>query len=343
MWLFVNKMKSFSTFVSSILLIITLLLSVAIILGFAADLHPALDSFSHLRKHLSVLMMLASALLLLTRFRREALLALLFAIGSFATTRDAMNSAMLPQDKITQSEGVSYTLLQLNLLFNHPEPRAMLQLVANAKPDIITLQEVSSHWLPWIEILQGSYPYQQICKEHSNSWGVAILSRRPFTDEQGGICVDDGVLALANINMGGTILTVGAVHFSWPWPFEQPSQMDYIEPSLKQLSAPLILSGDFNATPWSAVMRRVASVSNTYLLPNIGATWLTNKLPASWIGALGLQIDNILVSKDIHVQSASSLGAVQSDHLPLLLRFSLPVTPSEPDYDLPASGIVAVN
>lgn len=335
-----NKSGSGFSLVSFVLLFMVLMASLAIVAGFFASWHPALDSFSHLRVYLSVLMGAGSLGLLFTQYRREALLALVFAIGSFATTRDTMNGAMLPIADMPHAERTSYSLLQLNLLFNHPEPRALLQLLAKEQPDIITLQEVSSHWLPWLDILQGSYPYQKICKDYPGSWGVAILTKRPFEGGQDGVCVGDGILALTNINMGGTILTVGAVHLSWPWPFKQPMQMDYITPSLKQLDGTLILSGDFNATPWSAVMRNIAQLTGTYLVPGFGATWLTNMLPSSWVKVLGLQIDNMLISGDVMVLQAETLQADDFDHLPLLLRFTLPVMPSPSD-EVPETGIVA--
>ncbi|HEY4193782.1 MAG TPA: AP endonuclease, partial [Mesorhizobium sp.] len=65
-----------------LILLAMLAIAAALVFGFFGALHPALDSFSHLRAHLAVLLaLLALALLAFAGFRTEAAVALLFAFG----------------------------------------------------------------------------------------------------------------------------------------------------------------------------------------------------------------------------------------------------------------------
>ncbi|WP_374830043.1 endonuclease/exonuclease/phosphatase family protein [Paenochrobactrum pullorum] len=314
--------------------IVAVLATIPLVLGFFGEVHPALDTFSHIRAHLSVALLLFSLPLLLTGLKREALLLCLFCVLSFATTleilRDQLSGIELPESK--KIEGATYSLVQINLLYDHPEPQRVLQMIGQQNPDVITYQEASKYWEPWLKILEGRYPYHLLCKDYPNSWGVGILSRRPFIEGAERLCVDDGVLAAVPIDFGGQIATIASLHLSWPWPKQQPEQLKKIEPSLRAMKHPLIIAGDYNATSWSHALARMTQASDTYDVRGIGATWMLKQLPISWAKWLGVQIDHILVSANIFIEEAKTLDEVGSDHLPLYMKFTLPTT-AEPSED----------
>lgn len=312
--------------------IVAVLGTVPLVIGFFGDVHPAFDTFSHIRAHLSVALLLCSLLLLLTGLRREAILLCLFCLLSFATTIEAIHnqlSGFKPPEAAKTIEP-TYRLVQLNLLYDHPEPQRVLQMIGRQNPDVITYQEASRYWEPWLKILEGRYPYHLLCKDYPASWGVGILSRRPFVEDAERLCVGDGVLAAVPIDFGGQVATIASLHLSWPWPKEQPAQLDQIEPYLRAIKHPLIIAGDYNATRWSHALERMTRASDTYDVGGLGATWMLKYLPISWAKWLGVQIDHLMVSSDVRVAEAKTLEEAGSDHLPLWLQFSLSVT-TEPE------------
>ncbi|MBC2884768.1 endonuclease/exonuclease/phosphatase family protein [Ochrobactrum sp. CM-21-5] len=330
--------------ISFLLLIAAVLVSVPLVLGFLGAVHPALDTFSHGRAHLSVLMAVLAFPLLFTKMRREGAMLLLFAILAFSTTlgaaRDFLSGSRGAHAEASSS--VHYSLVQINLRYDNPEPKRILQMIAREKPDVITYQEASGQWTKWLDILRGTYPYRLHCREDPRTWGVGILSRRPFSENGQTSCIGDGLLAVAPIDFGGTSVNVAALHFSWPWPRWQPYQLQYIEPVLHELKGPLVIAGDFNAVPWSNTVRRVEAASDTRHLTGIGGTWLVHYLPVTLAPYLGLPIDQILVSPEIETPKVSVREDAGSDHLPVRLDFSVP-PPVGRDEDEPETQSVMLH
>jgi endonuclease/exonuclease/phosphatase (EEP) superfamily protein YafD len=149
---------------------------------------------------------------------------------------------------------------------------------------------------------------------------VAILSRRPILP--GAVCTLHGAFARAVVNFGGTHVEVAALHLAWPWPFDQQREIDSLVPVLGQLSGTALLAGDLNATPWSIACRRVAEAGRLVRVGPAGPTWLHRKLP-DVLRPVGLPIDHVFAKGDVLVHSARTLEPAGSDHLPILVEFSL--------------------
>lgn len=320
-----------------LLLLVAVLASVPLVLGFLGAVHPALDSFAHLRAHVAVVMAVLALPLLFTSLRREGAMVLLLAIMAFGTTRNLFDEAA--GAAASEPSGARYSLVQINLRYDNPEPKRILQMIAREKPDIVTYQEAGEEWTPWLDILQASYPYRLHCREKPGTWGVGILSRRPFSEHGQPVCIGDGLLAIAPVDLGGTRVNVAALHLSWPWPYAQPYQLAYIEPLLRELDGVTILAGDFNAAPWSNAVRRVEAASHMHPLRGIGGTWLAHFLPVSWAPIIGLPIDQIFVSGEIRAPKVSVREDAGSDHLPVRLDFSVP-PPVRPQEDEPETQSV---
>ena len=78
-----------------------------------------------------------------------------------------------------------------------------------------------------------------------------------------------------------------------------------------------------NATPWSAAVAWIAEGTGTRVLPQAWGTWIFNGLPKSLTPWLGLAIDSILSGGGVTLQSAVTQRAIGSDHLPILVEFTL--------------------
>ena len=299
--------------------------SLALLAGLFGSLHDALDSFAHFRVHLAILLIVISAFLLVVRSRYLGLFALvvgLFAIASvpgwsWAPSFGAGYAALPPKNE----DGPTYRLMQLNLRLDNWDPAKVLTLIRRVQPDIITLEEFSADWAARFKELDASYPYRLLCYQALDD-GVAILSRHRFGGSRAPACIQNDAMAVATLELDGALLDVAAVHLAWPWPFDQSEQIDDLDEPLGSLAATAILSGDLNAVYWSAAVARVRQAGVFTQNPPIGPTWLYYQLP-EWLRFAGLQIDQVMAKGDVVMHSARMLETVGSDHLPVLVEFSL--------------------
>ena len=301
----------------------TMACSVALLAGFFGALHPALDSFSHFRMHLSVLTALLALLLLAGPYRLQAAATLFFAIACFATTTSAL-PRLSPQQAVAKPpDQIAYSLLQMNLRFNNPTPKKVLSLIGRTNPDVITLDEVSGMWAKELGYIAGAYPYRILCDYPNGIFGVALLSRRPFAAGTAPRCEPRGAMATATIDFGGIPVDVAAIHLSWPWPKEQYWQIGELAEPLAALGETAIMAGDCNAVPWSAALQRVARLSGMTLMPSAGPTWIHRSLPDFLRRYAGLPIDQVFRKGGVTILSSARLEDTGSDHLPVLVEFTL--------------------
>jgi len=89
---------------------------------------------------------------------------------------------------------------------------------------------------------------------------------------------------------------------------------------IRELRGPVIVAGDFNATPFTPVFRDFLRLANVSLLQPAVSTF-----PAR-LGWLGIPVDHILV-RDIAVTEVEVLPSIGSDHRPVKATLIIP----EPD------------
>ncbi|MFB9983266.1 endonuclease/exonuclease/phosphatase family protein [Mesorhizobium kowhaii] len=315
---------------ASLAFIAMMMFSVALVAGFFGALHPAFDSFSHFRVHLAVLMALCALPLLATTFRLQAAAALLFAVAAFATTMSALPQ-LWPVQAVARPAGqMVYKLLQMNLRYDNPTPKKVLSLIGRTNPDVITLDEVSAMWTTELGYITRAYPYRILCPYPNGIFGVALLSRRPFAAGTEPRCERRGAMATATVDFGGIGVDVAAIHLSWPWPREQHWQIGELTESLSSLGETAIMAGDCNAVPWSAAVHRVAALGGLTVMPSAGPTWIHIKLPDFLRRFAGLPIDQVFSKGGVTIHSATRLEETGSDHLPVLVEFSLRLNEQKP-------------
>ncbi|WP_062016436.1 endonuclease/exonuclease/phosphatase family protein [Aureimonas sp. AU4] len=295
----------------------------AVLVSFAGgELHP-FDSVGHFRLHIAVALVLIGLGALFFRRWIGAGVATVGAVVGLATTLPFV----LPQPS-AEAAGASYTLLQMNLRYDAPEQDPAVQLVAELRPDVVTLDEVTESWRARFEALESAYPYQHYCGTYGKG-GTAVLSRRPFaTDPETSVCrIEDG-FAARGVDFNGRVVTIAALHLDWPWPRHHWGQVRRLEPILPKLPKPAILAGDFNAAPWSAAVGTVAADGGWRVVKGIGPSFMLADLRRIPAHVFGLPIDNVLASADVRVLEAETLAPTGSDHLPVLVRFSVEAGPS---------------
>ena len=328
--------------ISLIAFAIAMLLSLPLVAGFFGSVHPVLNSLAHFRVHIAALMILFSLLSLAGSMWRQGLAAIAFGLAAIGTALGPqilpglgeVHAAFQPEDETRPV----YRLLQLNLRFDNPEPAKVLSMIGRERPDILTLNEVSALWTRKLDLIADAYPHRIICKVRNRAGGAAILSLRPFTQGEAPQCLDGGTFALATVDFGGRPVQIGALHLHRPWPFPQSHQIDELEPLLARMSPTSILAGDLNATPWSHAARRIARAGSFQPFALAAPTWLYQRLP-EMLRFAGFPIDRVYAKGGVTPHAARTLEAVGSDHLPVLVEFSLDGPSGTPESG-PAQAIV---
>lgn len=309
------------------LLILTFVFGAPLAAGFFNALHPAFDSLTHFRFHLAALLAAVGMALLAVRLWLNGAASIVFAAAAAWVTYVPAGFVSLSVEDAQAAAGrPTYRLLQLNLLYRNQTPEAVLSLIARLRPDVVTLQEVSPMWSEKLALIESAYPYRVVCP--APFFSAAILSRRPFSDARPPSCHVRGALAIAGVDFAGQTVDIASLHLKWPWPARQAEQIGQMAGPLNTIGETAILGGDFNATPWSVTVRRVFTLSGMTRMERVGPTWLQRHLPSA-LTPLGLPIDQIMSKGAVTVKTARRLDPVGSDHLPVLLEFSL--QPPEPE------------
>lgn len=267
--------------------------------SFAGAFHPIGDSLAVLRLPFAVVFALA----------------VIWTNWSAATRWSLAALAMVPLvlvvwDKSTSPAPGSFTVYQKNMLYRNTALDDLYADIEARAPDVITLQEVSSRNETLLAKLAAEYPYQHLCRYRG--WrGVAVLSRSPFAPDSAALCEPAFGMAVALVQSSDGPVWVASVHMHWPFPYEQAAQRDALQPLLRGLEGPLILSGDFNMVPWGASVRDLGSVAGEKAGP-LRPTYRLKGVP--------LPIDHIFAPGGGRVEVLPLLG---SDHNGLFGRVSI--------------------
>ena len=294
-------------------------IAVLIGIGFLGALHPALDTFSHFRLHLAVILFSAGIIFLFVRRFWRGSLCMLVAAIALTTTMVALpwTSASIPPI----ADKPIYSLFHLNLLWSNRMREQVIERIHEIDPDFISVTEVNNRWEPYLKSLDETWPHLVQCPEWQNFGGIKIYSRWPFQNDDD-FCGSYGSFVKTKVQLPNTKeLTLGSVHPRWPWPASGPEQYASFQPILNALGKDALIVGDFNATPWSYSVRHFAGTGKLSSVGSIGGTWLHERLPAWTIRTFGLPIDLVMKKGDIHIISAKSLENFGSDHLPIVVKF----------------------
>lgn len=306
-------------------------LCVGLVLGWFQSAHPALDSFSHFRMVFAPILVLAMPLLWFARLRK-----LLWAGVAVVLVSVALSAPYLPGFErgfavaSLTGDKPKLRVVQMNLRFDNRTPLDAAAIVADAKADIIILQEVTRYTESVLATLRPTHPTQITC--HTNRVGsVAILSRYRLDPVLAPDCRRWQGFAQATLRLPDRFgdsksVTVASFHSHWPWPRRQAAQLARLESTFQRLPGPLIFAGDFNSAPWSAAVQRLAKWTNTQVVSGLHLTWAPRSLRRTpdWLRPFSfplLPIDHILHSRHFAPADRERLGHGGSDHYAVVTDF----------------------
>lgn len=295
------------------------LLILFLALGWFQNLHPAFDSFSHFRQIACVALLFTTLLLLLAASWVWAGVSVLTLVVSVALAYPYL-SGLGPPTKAVVTPQRSLAVMQFNLRFNNGEIDKIAKAILSEEADVVLMQELTPLNFGLLAKLQDRFPYQLECNSKSNG-SVALVSRHPFAKPGKQDCLRKLGFVHARLDVDGREITVAGFHSKWPWPDRQFFQIGALDETIGRLESPLILAGDFNAAPWSAVVKRVAGLARTQIVKGTILSW-----KPMWKGRRDvlppvLPLDQIMASDELIPVSRKRVQDGGSDHLPVLTEF----------------------
>ncbi len=191
---------------------------------------------------------------------------------------------------------------------DHAEIAAAV-LAINA--DVVTMIEMGTGKADVLSALKSVYPYQGDCQNYINC-ELAIVSKYPLSSVIGDANWEGPSYIRATVELSSGPLTVFGIHTTrFPHSRAQLKQVNALVKLVEGISGPVIIMGDFNATPFSRINHTVSEGLNFTRVTSL-PTW-----PAT-IGFPQLAIDHIFVSPGIRAISSQQIGNnAGSDHYPI--------------------------
>jgi endonuclease/exonuclease/phosphatase (EEP) superfamily protein YafD len=238
------------------------------LLGLGGYWSGLLDGFNHIAPVVLATAILGAALARLALPKaasRRLVLAcavagVLAPAANMAPDLSAAALGLLPQ----KPGGAPLRVLHFNVWTENFDPRRTAQAIIDSGADVVLMQEGAGTMSSQFGRIRAAYPYQAACrrlwvcgqviwsKRPIERWG-ALVPRPPLQPDSLGV-----VWARITAPDGKPALLV-TTHLNWPVPpGQQASQRAKLVRYLATLPKDdMILSGDFNSTPWSFALRRL--------------------------------------------------------------------------------------
>jgi endonuclease/exonuclease/phosphatase (EEP) superfamily protein YafD len=197
------------------------------------------------------------------------------------------------------------------------------RLIAEEKPDIIAMAELTDRWFGWLEPLKQQYPHHAKKFHTGAPFGIGLWSRYPIrgmkTETIGGRAI-----LIAELEAPGGPLTVIVAHTDAPGRLSAIAPRDHqlktIGERVRDTGKRVIVVGDLNTTPFSHGYQEMVRISGLHegsrdlgLLPS----WPRQVPP------MLIPIDHILVTPDLRLLSWHRGRPIRSDHYPVVTEIVL--------------------
>lgn len=282
------------------------------------------EFFTHFKPQLAACFLIYAGLELAARRHRHAAVSLAFS----ALNAVPVLLLLLPsgtQATPAASAPARLRILHANILTRNTNVTALLSLVAKEQPDAIVLLEPDTRWLNDLSPLTNSYPVWAAMPREDNL-GAAIYCRTNAHSVEIFRLSDPEAVpsTLARFAIGGRTLTVVGIHAlapynSYMWRGRNSFSLELAK-KLYGIEGPLVVTGDFNNTPWSAHFRQFLEVSGLRdCAQGHGPqpTW-----PVAVPPLMRIPLDHCFHSDTARILAKRPGPDIGSDHLPLIIDVS---------------------
>lgn len=212
-------------------------------------------------------------------------------------------------------------VIQFNVWHENRSSKKSLDWLLAQDADVVVLEEGAGEALPVVQALRAEYPFASCDKaSRCETW---IFSRKKMV-ARGGMPTEAPYLsgAWATLADKNGPFTVVGVHYTWPIPAgPQQAQGRKLAGALEQFDRKnLILTGDFNSTPWSFSLKRQDNALGLRRWTLAMASWPAGRFsrvaPAP---APFLPIDHVYAGEAWHAVKVERGPALGSDHRPIVV------------------------
>ncbi len=285
------------------------------LLGFFGEWFWPFDLLASFRLQYFVALAVLAAGLVLAGERRWAL-----ALGAVAMANGALILPLYVGSPAPPAGDERLQIVSFNIQLSHP--RRQLGWIMEDDPDLVLLFESSRLAEEALTDLVDGYVVLSGIRADRN-YGLTVLARQDLVDA-GLVLVnvanpgsEDSVRL--NVPFGDGSISVFGIHPPSPSnPFRTPHRDQFLERAgraVADVEGPVVVVGDFNATPWSHGFRLLSNTSglkNSQVGFGYGGTW-----PASLPALLRIPLDHLLHSDHLTTVSREVGPELSSDHLPI--------------------------
>jgi endonuclease/exonuclease/phosphatase (EEP) superfamily protein YafD len=292
-------------------------------LGLLGDRPWWLDLMAHFRLQYAVLLLPAWGIMLVARRWWSA--------GAFGLAW-AVNVGLLlplwvappPPEGVA---GPSLRLVTFNVLRSNPQTTEVAEWLANQEADVILVEEVDRRWVDRLDAVLRDHRRLPTPTLRPDNFGIAVYLRHGLATQAVQTTADpaDRPRITATLDLAGRAVRVVGIH-TLPPVSRRASEL-----RARQLAEagrladsddePIVLAGDFNATPWSAPLRRLRA--DTGLRDSARGFGHRGTWPDGlwWTGMI--PIDHVLISPHWRVDGRRVGPALGSDHRPIVIDLTL--------------------
>ena len=306
--------------VSLILSLLAISLGLATLLAFAARLSWVLDLFTHFRAQYALLALALAVLSVAAGSVPAALVSAVVALMNLPVLLSLVggrSGAEAPSDGPAPT-GQKLKVTTLNLYRRNPNREKVIDFLRNRGADLLIVQEANRQWHQHLRALEQLYPFSA----PSHAWlssSTLVFSRHPVVAAKHVAVADShSSLLVVEVSWAGQRLVVMPVHLESPMSATQTRSrnlhLEAIAKHAKSITGPLVVAGDFNATPWSpsfAKLLGAAGLSGKSGGRRWIATWPT------FLPFLAIPIDHVLANRELAIVEAARGPKLGSDHWPL--------------------------
>jgi endonuclease/exonuclease/phosphatase (EEP) superfamily protein YafD len=290
------------------------------VLPFGARLHWTLELTTHFR--VQYLAATAVLLVLVALRRRWAACAVLLAAGAVSAAPVLPYLPLTFGAEVRAARAEPIKILTVNVSFRQFSARRLLEIVREANPDVVVLQELTPHAESVLAELDKAFPNHRKFPA-DGAYGIGIWSR--FVLESSETFALGRVPAIeARLRAPAGAFTLVGVHLRAP---TTPRRAAARNQELRELAArvadadgPLIVAGDFNATPYTPYFRdwlEESGLTDSRRGRTLAVSWPTT------FPLIGIPIDHVAANEHFTILSHRRLPNFESDHYGVLVEVAL--------------------
>jgi endonuclease/exonuclease/phosphatase (EEP) superfamily protein YafD len=317
---------------TSILACVTILT----IVGFFGQLWWVFDLASHFRLQYFIVLVILVVFFIKVKKWKSTGVGVVFGVANFILISPYIGTI----NSVTEEDHSKIRILSMNLSHTNSSYKKVKLFIGETQPSVLVLQELSNSWRDALEKNLAKFPYSAKISENTTydvdfplpnfmkpkeKLFIGLFSHIPFER----IIIDrsdDFPISYirGSFKFKENIFTVFGVHLTSPVGKYRTNlrnkQLVSLAEEIQKNNQPTVVIGDFNITPWSPYFEefiKKTRLRDTRKGLGIYPTWLAEFSP------LAIPIDHGLTSDGIKIGSFSLGNSFGSDHLPIILDFSI--------------------